>query len=220
MKHPALPFKICTKGHRLGRVGGGLRVPFLPFLFAPDQPQPQLGIFSPCGFHGAFLLPSVLTFVFQSMPFTASHTVTVISPPFPWHSHPDLDISHPLFPPLPRFHPGVLPQAWHWVSSCKAQATLAAYEGDGKGSRHRADARNGSGSFFALTGTPRIGPCFAPLGSPRGGGFEGAPRPQVGRRVRSLGLHAHPCVSCRHGRTGRCHETFCSSKWRRQGWGF
>ena len=83
MKHPALPFKICTKGHRLGRVGGGLRVPFLPFLFAPDQPQPQLGIFSPCGFHGAFLLPSVLTFVFQSMPFTASHTVTVISPPFP-----------------------------------------------------------------------------------------------------------------------------------------
>ena len=103
MKHPALPFKICTKGQRLGRVGGGLRVPFLPFLLAPDQPQPQLGIFSPCGFHGAFLLPSVLTFVFQSMPFPASHTVTVISPPFPWHSHPDLDISHPLFPLLDTF---------------------------------------------------------------------------------------------------------------------
>lgn len=96
MKHPALPSDICTKDHRLGWVEGGRwsEGPILPFHLAPDQPQPQLDIFNLCGFHGAFLPSSVLIFVFQSMPFTVSHTVKVISLPFPRHSHPDLDIPH------------------------------------------------------------------------------------------------------------------------------
>ena len=211
MKHPALPSKICTKDHRLGWVGGGRRSegPILPFHLAPDQPQPQLDICNLCGFHGAFLPSSMLIFVFRSMPFTASHTVKVIPLPFPRHLHPDLDIPHHPLPSSRNSHPGPLPLAWRWASGCKAQATLAACEGDGKGSRHRAGVRDGSGSFLALARTPWIGPCFCSSGAP-----------QVGRRVRSLGVHAHLCVSCRYVQTGRCKETFCSSKSRRQGWGF
>lgn len=114
MKHPALPSKICTKDHRLGWVGGGRRSdgPILPFHLAPDQPQPQLDICNLCGFHGAFLPSSMLIFVFRSMPFTASHTVKVISLPFPRHSHPDLDIPHHPLPSSRNSHPGPLPLAW------------------------------------------------------------------------------------------------------------